>query len=100
MKATDYFSSARKLGGRSFQGTLAGKSVAVVVENQVCLDVDFIAEVQNHLYLHHSILVRVLGGCLSGDHCTLFRPITGGICAIAADTMSRVQTLNVDASWL
>ncbi|XP_024371000.1 lysM domain receptor-like kinase 3 [Physcomitrium patens] len=79
LKATDNFSSARKLGGGSFQGTLAGKSVVVVVEKRVCMDVDFIAEVKTICNLHHSNLVRFIGGCMSGDQLYLvYDHITGG----------------------
>lgn len=67
MKATDNFGPARKLGASTFRGLVAGKDVVVVVEKRQNLDVDFVAEVKSICNLHHSNLVKVVGGCMSGD---------------------------------
>lgn len=79
LKATENFSSVRQLGGRSFRGTIAGKNVAVVVEKRICVDVDFVAEVKGICNLHHSNLIRLIGGCMSGDQLYLvYDHISGG----------------------
>ena len=67
LKATDNFSAARKLGGGTFRGTMAGRSVTVVVEKRLNMDVDFVAEVKSICSLHHSSLARLIGGCMRGD---------------------------------
>lgn len=67
IKATDNFSPARKLGGGTFRGKIAGRSVTVVVEKRVSTEVDFVAEMKSICNLHHSSLARLIGGCISGD---------------------------------
>lgn len=67
VKATEHFSSGRKLGSGTFRGTIAGRNVTVVVEKRLSTDVDFVTEVKSICNLHHSSLVKLIGGCISGD---------------------------------
>lgn len=67
LKATENFSASRKLGSGTFRGTIAGRSVTVVVEKRLSVEVDFVAEVKSICNLHHSSLAKLIGGCISGD---------------------------------
>lgn len=78
LKATKNFSPDNNLGGTTFRGTIAGKDVTVVVEKRTHVDVDFVAEVRSICNLHHSSLVRLIGGCMSGDQSYLVFEYSNG----------------------
>lgn len=78
LRATENFSGHRKLGSGTFRGTIGGRSVTVVVDKRASADVDFVAEVKSICNLHHSSLVRLIGGCLSGDQLYLVYEYVAG----------------------
>lgn len=77
-KATDHFNPSRKVGASVFRGTVMGMDVAIVQENKGSRDINFVAELKNLCNLHHSNLVKVIGGCIRGDQVYLvYEFITG-----------------------
>lgn len=66
-KLTGNFNPAKNLGGGTFRGTISGKNVTVIVEKRTCADIDFVTEVKSICNLHHSSLIKLIGGCMSGD---------------------------------
>ncbi|CAM6042142.1 unnamed protein product [Sphagnum compactum] len=77
-KATDHFNPSRKVGASVFRGTVMGMDVAIVQENRGSRDINFVAELKNLCNLHHSNLVKVIGGCIRGDQVYLvYEFITG-----------------------
>ncbi|CAK9213607.1 unnamed protein product [Sphagnum troendelagicum] len=78
-KATDHFNPSRKVGASVFRGTVMGMDVAIVQENKGSRHINFVAELKNLCNLHHSNLVKVIGGCIRGDQVYLvYEFITGG----------------------
>jgi len=65
--ATDNFSSARKVGTSVFRGSVHGMDVAVVVVKNGVKVTDFVTEVKNLCSVHHTNLVKLIGGCNSGS---------------------------------
>lgn len=78
-KATANFSSSKKVGTSVFRGTVYKTDVAIVVDKKGGSPTDFVAEMKSLCSVHHSNLVKLLGGCLSGDHVYLvYEFISGG----------------------
>jgi serine/threonine protein kinase len=77
--ATENFSSARKVGTSVFRGSVHGMDVAVVVVKNGVKVTDFITEVKNLCSVHHTNLVKLIGGCNSGSQVYLvYEFVTSG----------------------
>ncbi|CAK9226840.1 unnamed protein product [Sphagnum troendelagicum] len=75
-KATENFRSARKVGTSVFRGSVHGMDVAIVViknlgfaagTSSTSITADFVAEMKNLCSVHHTNLVKLIGGCNSGS---------------------------------
>jgi hypothetical protein len=75
-KATENFQSARKVGTSVFRGSVHGMDVAIVViknpgfaagTSSTSITADFVAEMKNLCSVHHTNLVKLIGGCNSGS---------------------------------
>ena len=80
-KATQNFSSSKKLGASVYRGRLKNADVAVVVAQRggrLGSD-NFVPELKDLCSVHHSNLVKILGGCENGDQFYLvYEYINGG----------------------
>lgn len=78
-KATDNFSPSKKVGTSVYRGKLQKTEMAIVVDKRGLGSNNFVAEIKNLGSVHHSNLVRLLGGCMNGDHVYLvYDYISGG----------------------
>lgn len=80
-KATDSFSPSKKVGTSVYRGKLQKTEMAIVVDKRGAGagGNNFVAEIKNLGSVHHSNLVRLLGGCMNGDHVYLvYDYINGG----------------------
>ena len=80
-KATQNFSSSKKIGASVYRGRFKNADVAVVVAQRGGrLGSDtFVPELKDLCSVHHSNLVKVLGGCENGDQFYLvYEYINGG----------------------
>ena len=80
-KATENFSSSKKVGASVYRGKLQKTEIAVVVDKRgsAAGSNNFVAEIKHLGRVHHSSLVRLLGGCINGDHVYLvYDYINGG----------------------
>jgi serine/threonine protein kinase len=78
-KATENFTPSRKVGGTVYRGKLQKTEMAIVVDKRGGGNQNFVAEIKHLGSVHHSNLVRLLGGCMNGDHVYLvYDFITGG----------------------
>lgn len=79
-KATDNFSPGKKVGASVYKGKLQKTEMAIVVDKRgASATNNFVAEIKNLGSVHHSNLVRLLGGCMNGDHVYLvYDYIKGG----------------------
>jgi serine/threonine protein kinase len=73
--ATENFHPARKVGNSVFRGSLHGMDVAVVVLKNNNSNKgsgeggsDFVAEMKNLCSVHHTNLVKLIGGCINVQH--------------------------------
>ncbi len=73
--ATENFHPAKKVGNSVFRGSLHGMDVAVVVlKNNNSNKVsggggsDFVAEMKSLCSVHHTNLVKLIGGCINVQH--------------------------------
>lgn len=88
-RATDNFSPAKKIGTSVYRGKLHKTDIAIVVDkrgqsvhnNNTTNNNNFVSEIKNLGAVHHSNLVRLLGGCVNsnGDNVYLvYDYISGG----------------------
>ena len=81
-KATENFSLSKKVGTTVYRGKLQKTEMAIVVNKRGGIaegSDNFVAEIKNLGSVHHSNLVRLLGGCMNGDHVYLvYDYINGG----------------------
>ncbi|KAH9554506.1 hypothetical protein CY35_08G067300 [Sphagnum magellanicum] len=73
--ATENFHPAKKVGNSVFRGSLHGMDVAVVVLKNNNSNKgsggggsDFVAEMKNLCSVHHTNLVKLIGGCINVQH--------------------------------
>ncbi len=73
--ATENFHPAKKVGNSVFRGSLHGMDVAVVVLKNNNSNKgsggggsDFVAEMKNLCSVHHTNLVKLMGGCINVQH--------------------------------
>lgn len=67
-RATDNFSPKKKLGSSVYWGKLQKTEIAIVAATTNNPNNNFVDEIKNLGSVHHSNLVRLLGGCMNGDH--------------------------------
>lgn len=67
-RATDNFSPKKKLGCSVYYGKLQKTEIAIVAATTNNPNNNFVEEIKNLGSVHHSNLVRLLGGCMNGDH--------------------------------
>ncbi|KAG0602799.1 hypothetical protein M758_10G041800 [Ceratodon purpureus] len=78
-KATENFSPSKKVGASVYRGKWHKTEMAIVVDKRGGAAGNFVAEIKNLGSVHHSNLVRLLGGCMNGDHVYLvYDYINGG----------------------
>lgn len=79
-KATESFSPSKKVGASVYRGKLQKTDMAIVVDKRggAAGSNNFVAEIKNLGSVHHSNLVRLLGGCINGDHVYLVYDFING----------------------
>ena len=78
MKATDNFNPSKKLGTSVYRGKVNNSDVAIVLDKMGGANTNFVAEIKSLCSVHHSNLVRLLGGCMTGDHVYLVYEFVDG----------------------